>query len=270
MKQVFTFQNNTNPTSLTPPYPEKPTAVNKTINQLLTRFNLAGIRKTLDLRLHEAQEDNLSYSEFLEILLHDEKENREDNRRKRLYQEARFPFEKTIDDFDFSFQPGIKKGEILELATCKYIEKHENIIFVGQPGTGKTHLSIALGLKALAYGYTVLFTTVWDMITTLQQSRADHTYKRKIDYYLKPDLLILDELGYKTMGETTVEDFFEIVSARYEKKAIIITSNRDFPSWDKIFFDKTLTGAIIDRLIHHCHTFILKGESYRFQNRTRD
>jgi DNA replication protein DnaC len=224
----------------------------------------------LELRLHEAQEDNLSYSEFLEILLHDEKENREDNRRKRLYQEARFPFEKTIDDFDFSFQPSIKKGEILELATCKYIEKHENIIFVGQPGTGKTHLSIALGLKALAYGYTVLFTTVWNMITTLQQSRADHTYKRKIDYYLKPDLLILDELGYKTMGETTVEDFFEIVSRRYEKRSIIITSNRDFPSWDKIFFDKTLTGAIIDRLIHHCHTFILKGESYRFQNRTRD
>lgn len=241
----------------------------KTIYHLLTKFNLAGIRRTLELRLSEAQESNLSYSELLELLLEDEKGNREDNRRKRLYQEARFPFEKTLDDFEFAFQPSIRKGEILELATGKYIPKAENIIFVGQPGTGKTHLSVALGLKALGYGYTVLFTTVFDMITTLQQGRADHTYKRKIEYFTKPDLLILDELGYKTMGETTVEDFFEIVSRRYEKKSLVITSNRDFPSWDKIFFDKTLTGAIIDRLIHHCHTFVIKGESFRYQNRNQ-
>ena len=117
MKQVFSFQESNNPASSSPSYPQRPTGINKTINQLLTKFNLAWIRKTLELRLAEAQEDNLSYSEFLEILLTDEKENREDNRRKRLYQEAKFPFEKTIDDFDFTFQPSIKKGEILELAT---------------------------------------------------------------------------------------------------------------------------------------------------------
>jgi len=118
--------------------------------------------------------------------------------------------------------------------------------------------------------YTCLFTTVWDMITTLQSSRADMTYKKKIEYYTKPDLLILDELGYRSMGETTVEDFFEVVSRRYEKKSTIVTSNREFTSWDKIFIDKTLTGAIIDRLIHHCHTFIIKGESYRFKNRSKE
>lgn len=234
----------------------------------MTKFNLAGMRKTLELRLEEASKQDLSYSEFLEILLNDETTNREDNRRKKLHRQAKFPFEKYLDDFDFKFQSSIKKGEVLELSNCKFIPKGENIIFVGQPGTGKTHLSVALGYKALSYGYTVLFTTVFDMISNLQQGRADHTYRKKIDFYLKPDLLILDELGYRSLGETTVEDFFEIVSKRYGKKSIIITSNRDFPEWDSIFFDKTLTGAIIDRLIHHCHSFTITGESYRFQNRS--
>lgn len=243
--------------------------MNQTIS-CLKKFHLAGMVKTVELRLNQAKEGNLSCGEFLSLLLEDEKTNREDNRKKRLYQKAKFPYQKQLEEFDFSFQPSIKKQAILELAVCSFIPKAENIIFIGQPGTGKTHLSIALGLKALGYGYTVLFTTVWEMITSLQASRADYTYKRRIDYYLKPDLLILDELGYRSLGETTVEDFFEIVAKRYERKATIITSNREFPSWDKIFIDKTLTGAIVDRLIHHCHTFIIKGESYRMQNRDKN
>jgi len=174
-----------------------------------------------------------------------------------------------IEDFDFTFQPSVKKTEMMELATGNFIVKHENIIFIGQPGTGKTHLSIALGLKALGYGYTVLFTSVADMITTLEQSRADLSYQKKIQQYVKPDLLILDELGYKSMAESTVEDFFEIVSRRYEKGSIIITSNRDFQEWGKIFIDKTLTGAILDRLVHHCHIVTIKGESYRVSHRNQ-
>lgn len=233
----------------------------------LREFKLAGIIKTLDLRLEEAKNGNMSYSDFLNLLLEDEIDNRGDNRRKNLYHKAKLPFEKGLEEFDFVFQPSVKKKEILELATCKFIEKKENIIFIGQPGTGKTHLSVALGLKALEYSKTVLFTTVWDMITSLEQARADMSYKQKIQYYLRPDLLILDEMGYKSMAESTVEDFFEIVSGRYEKGSMIITSNRDFVNWDKILLDKTLTGAVIDRLIHHCHTIVIKGESYRFKNR---
>lgn len=242
----------------------------KNITSYLKDFRLAGIVKTYELRISEAAEKNISHKEFLEIILEDESLNRNDNRKKRMYSAAHFPKQKYMEDFDFTFQPTIKKGEILNLATGGFIPKGENIVFIGQPGTGKTHLSIALGLKALQYGYTCLFTTVWDMITTLQASRADFTYKKKIEYYTKPDLLILDELGYRSMGDTTVEDFFEIISKRYEKKSTIITSNREFISWDKIFFDKTLTGAIVDRLIHHCHTFIIKGESYRFKNKLND
>jgi DNA replication protein DnaC len=235
----------------------------------LREFKLSGIARTIDVRLTKAISENLSHSEFLELLLEDEINQRSDNRRKRLYGGAHLPYEKGLEDFDFTFQPSVKKAEILELATGNFIAKHENILFIGQPGTGKTHLSVALGLKALGYGYTVLFTSVAEMITTLEQSRADLSYQRKIQLYTKPDLLILDELGYKTMAESTVEDFFEIVSRRYEKGSIIITSNRDFGEWDKIFIDKTLTGAILDRLVHHCHITHIKGESYRVQHRNQ-
>lgn len=239
----------------------------KTLQQYCRQFNLAGIGKTFEDRIREAQENNLGYSEFLELLFQDEDQNRDENRKTKRYKEAKFPLEKRLEDFEFSFQPELKKGEILELASCRFLRKGDNIIFIGQPGTGKTHLSIALGIKALTLGYTVLFTSVHYMITTLQQSRADLAYQKKLELYNKPDLLILDELGYKSMGETTVEDFFEIVSRRYDKKAMIITSNREFAQRDKIFLDKTLTGAIIDRIIHHCHTFTIKGESYRFKAR---
>ena len=120
---------------------------------------------------------------------------------------------------------------MLALATCGFIEKRANIFFIGQPGTGKTHLSIALALEALKFGKTVLFTTVWDMITMLQQSRADYSYQKRLQWYTKPDLLILDELGYRSLDKTTGEDFYEIVSRRYEKGSIIITTNRSIPEW---------------------------------------
>lgn len=244
--------------------PLSPTGMKK-----LKDFKLSGMVRTVPIRLEEAQSAPLSHQEFLELLLEDEANQRAENRRKNLYGSAHLPFEKGIEDFDFTFQPSVKKAEILELATGNFIGKRENIIFVGQPGTGKTHLSVALGLAALGHGFSVLFTSVWEMITTLEQSRADMSYHKKVSQYVKPDLLVLDELGYKSMAESTVEDFFEIVSKRYEKGSIIMTSNRVFGEWDKIFIDKTLTGAILDRLVHHCHIITIKGESYRVQHRDK-
>jgi|SRR3989344_2290184 len=237
------------------------------LKRRLRGFKLSGMVKTLELRLKQTEEDGLGSVEFLALLLEDEINQRTDNRRKRLYTSAHLPFEKGLEDFDFAFQPSIKKQEILELATCHFLEKKTNIIFIGQPGTGKTHLSVALGLKALGYGKTALFSSVWEMIQKLQASRADFSYQKKIEEYLKPDLLILDELGYRSMAEKTVEDFFEIVSRRYEKGSIIITSNRSISEWDKVFIDKTLTTAVVDRLMHHCTIIEIKGESYRFKKK---
>ena len=145
------------------------------IEKKLREFKLSGMLSTLEMRIKQCQEDNLGCSEFLGLLLEDETNKRADNRHARLYSKAHLPFEKGIEDFDFSFQPTIKKQEIMELTTCRFIEKHTNIVFIGQPGTGKTHLSVALALQALGRGKTVLFTTVWDMINQLQQSRADYS-----------------------------------------------------------------------------------------------
>ena len=237
------------------------------IEKKLKEYRLSGMIQTLEMRLQQATEDKLGYTEFLGLLLEDETNKRSDNKHARLYRGAHLPFEKDLEDFDFTFQPMLKKQDILELATLRFLDKKANILFLGQPGTGKTHLSVALALKALGYGKTVLFTSVWEMITQLQQSRADYSYQKKIQTYLKPDLLILDVLGYRSMAESTVEDFFEIVSRRYEKGSIIITTNRAVNEWDKVFIDKTLTTAVVDRLLHHCSVIEIKGESYRFKKR---
>lgn len=237
------------------------------IEKKLRELHLSGMIPTLEARCKQATEDSLGYAEFLGLLLEDETDKRTDTRNHRLYKNAHLPFEKGIEDFDFTFQPSLKKQEILELSTLRFLDKKGNILFLGQPGTGKTHLSVALALQALGHGKTVLFTSVWEMINTLQQSRADYSYQKKIQFFLKPDLLIMDELGYRSMAEKTVEDFFEIVSRRYEKGSIIITSNRSISEWDKVFIDKTLTTAVLDRLLHHCSVIEIKGDSYRFKKK---
>jgi DNA replication protein DnaC len=233
----------------------------------LRSFRLTGMAKTLTARMQQAEAGNLSFTEFLGLLLEDEVNARADNRRQRLYKAAKLPFAKGLEDFDFAFQPSINKREIIELSTCQFLAERKNILLIGQTGTGKTHLSVAIALQALGAGKTVLFTTVWDMINRLQQSRADLSYHKKIQTYLKPDLLILDELGYRSMAERTVEDFFGIISKRYEKGSTIITTNRELKEWDKVFIDKTLTSAIIDRLLHHSRIIEIRGESYRHKHR---
>lgn len=165
----------------------------------LKDFKLSGIYNSIEERLSFAKEKDLSYTDFLELLLEDEANNRRDNSYKKRYAKAKFLAHKKIEDFDFSFQPSINKRVINDCLTCNFIKEKRNIVFIGNPGTGKTHLSIAMGIKSLMKGYKVLFTSVSEMLQNLNASKADNSYYQKVSFYLTPDLLILDELGFKRL-----------------------------------------------------------------------
>lgn len=236
----------------------------------LRDLKLAGMVQSLEERNQYAIDHKLSYLEFMEILLEDEFNNRKENNYRKRFQKAKIPINKKLEDFDFSFQPSINRKEINDLATCHFIEKKENILFMGQPGTGKTHLATALGLKALLKGYKVVFARVSELLSALQAGRADNTYRSKINQLFLADLLILDELGFKMMDQKMVEDLFEVVSKKYETGSIIITSNKTFQEWNRIFNDSVLATAILDRLIHHSHLIVIKWESFRIKSKKKD
>ena len=235
----------------------------------LTDLHLAGIVKAADMRIDQAIKEKMSYAEFLEILISDEYLNRSRNRHTRLLGRAKFPQHKTLEEFNFSWQPGLNRQEIYGMGTCEFIRRKENAAFIGLPGTGKTHLSIALGIKAVEQGYSVLFTTLSEMLEELYISRADNSFRQKLKKYVQPDLLIIDEFGLKKLNQTNVDDLYEIVARRYELNSTIITSNKEFDEWGKILFDPVLASAILDRFVHHCNFITIHGDSYRMKERQR-
>jgi len=241
--------------------------MNNTTAERLKSMHLSGIAKSLDMRIEQAIREKLSYPEFFEILLSDEASNRANNGNIRRMHRAHFPCQKSIEEFDFNAQPSINRQNIYQLGTCEFIRKKENITFIGKPGTGKTHLSIAIGVKAVLQGYTVLFTTLSDMLDDLFMSRADNSYHRQLQNYILPDLLIIDELGLRKLNQTSVDDFYEVIAKRYEKKSTIITSNKEFNEWGRVLFDPVLATAILDRLVHHCNFVNIKGASFRMRER---
>lgn len=239
------------------------------MNVLKTRlrdFKLSGIYNSLEERLSYAKEKSLAYTEFLELLMEDEYNNRRDNSYKKRFSKAKLPAYKTIEDFDFSFQPSIDKRIVNDCLTCNFIKEKKNIVFIGSPGTGKTHLSIAISIKALMKGYKVLFTSVSELLHNLNASKADNSYYQRVNFYLTPDLLVLDELGFKKLPSYSADDFFEVISRRYEKGSIIITTNKSFEHWKDIFQDQTLASAILDRIVHYSTIIKITGSSYRAKN----
>lgn len=241
--------------------------MNDALQDKLRKLHFSGIIKTTDTRIEQAIREKLSYQEFLEILINDELMNRTNNGNKKRMQRAKFPQLKTMEEFNFNYQPSINRQTIYHLGACEFIRKKENIAFIGPPGTGKTHLAISIGAKAVVQGYSVVFITLNDMLEDLYISRADNSFAQRLKKYTQCDLLIIDELGLKKLNQTSVDDFYEVIAKRYEQRSTIITSNKTFEEWGRILFDPVLATAILDRFVHHCNFIVINGESYRMRER---
>jgi len=241
--------------------------MNDALQDKLRKLHFSGIIKTADMRIEQAIREKLSYQEFLEILINDELMNRTNNGNQRRMQQAKFPQIKTMEEFNFNYQPSINRQTIYHLGACEFIRKKENIAFIGPPGTGKTHLAISIGAKAVVQGYSVIFITLNDMLEDLYMSRADNSFAQRLKKYTQCDLLIIDELGLKKLNQTSVDDFYEVIAKRYEQRSTIITSNKTFEEWGRILFDPVLATAILDRFVHHCNFIVINGESYRMRER---
>jgi len=232
----------------------------------LRSLKLAAISQNLELRNRYALEHKIGYIEFLELLVEDELSNRQTNGYQNKLRESKLYTQKVLDSYDFSYQPQVDKRQIYDLASCRFIDQKYNVVFMGKPGVGKTHLANAIGLEAVKKGKKVLFIHSNEMVEKLYSSRADGTYQATMQKFLKPDLLILDELGFKKMPQYSMEDFFEIIRKRYENGSMIITTNRNFEDWGALFGDKVIASAIIDRIVHHATIVRLQGNSYRIKN----
>lgn len=193
------------------------------------------------------------------------KELEEKEKRTALYsvKTAGFPFEKTMKDYDFSYQPSVNREEMLEYGSLRFIENKENLLFVGSPGTGKTHLATAIGIEAAMHHYSTYFITMQELISQLRRAEAENRLETRLRHFQKYKLLIIDELGYLNMEEEAANLFFQLISRRYESKSTIITTNKSLGRWGEVFRDPIITNAILDRLLHHAHVVQIVGPSYR-------
>jgi DNA replication protein DnaC len=210
---------------------------------VLKKLRLSGVLQSLDLRLRQATEDNISPLEFLYRLLADEVERREGKQLQLRLNRAAFESHKSFDEFDFGFNPELPKAKLLDLATCRFLDTHTNILVVGPAGVGKSHASQAIGQRACMAGYSALYTTAHQLFTTLRAARADGTYERKLARFTSPRLLIVDDLGLRPLVYDEPMDLYELIRQRYERGSMILTSNRDVAEWYPLFGDDLLASA---------------------------
>ena len=235
----------------------------------LTRLRLLKCRERLEALLQEAAAKELSYADFLDQVLSEEVASKVDKNILMRTSLARFPFVKSLEVFDFSYQPSLDKKQIQQVATCHFIEHGENVVLLGPPGVGKSHLAIGLGLKAIVQGYRVLFTTAAAMIATLTRALTENRLEDKLKLYTIPRLLIIDEIGYLPIDRTEANLFFQLISRRYEKGPMILTSNQSFGAWGEVFGDRVLATGILDRVLHHAITINIRGHSYRLKEKLK-
>jgi DNA replication protein DnaC len=233
----------------------------------LKRLRMSGILDTLALRNEQAIREKLSYIEFLNSLIQDEVERRAQKQLTLRLRRATVNTAKTLEEFDFGFNPSVNRQQILHLASCDYIRQKRNVLLCGPTGVGKTHLAQALAHEACRKGFDVLFVNAHKMLQHIHGGRADGSYERRLQNYLRPDLLVLDDFGLKPLRPPAPEDLYDVVNERYERGSIILTSNRAPKEWSDLFGDPLLASAGLDRLAHRAEIVVITGASFRAQGR---
>jgi len=230
---------------------------------LLKKLRLSGVLQSLELRLQQAREDSLPYEEFLFRLLSDEVERRDGKQLEQRVRRANFEHDKTLEDFDFHFNPNVPKARVIDLATCTFVEKRQSVLLLGPAGVGKSHIAQALGHRACRLGKSVLHVVAQDLFKQLRAARADGSHDRRMLRFTTPDLLIIDDLGLRPLRDDEPVDLYEIIRTRYERHSTMITSNRTASEMGELFGDPLLASAAMDRLLHDAHVLILEGASFR-------
>ena len=233
------------------------------LDNKLHMLKLGGILETLEMRLDQAQKEGINFSQFLELLLEDEVQHRANKRLAVRIVRAHFEEEKSLEGFDFNFNPKLPAQYIRELATCQFIERKEAVILCGPVGVGKTHLAQALGHQACRSGYNVLFMKSSRLLADLGGGRADETWEKRLQHYLKPNLLILDDFAMKEFTKTQAEDVYELIDRRYRNGSLIVTANRAPKDWYPLFPNPVIAESVLDRIISGAHMITLTGKSYR-------
>jgi DNA replication protein DnaC len=243
--------------------------MNDALSKALKQLRLSGLLQTLEVRLQEAASHGLSHADFLELLVQDELLVRSDRTVQRRLKAACFREQKTLEDFDWAFNPSIKKKQIFDLASGRYLREGRDVLWLGPPGVGKSHLVQALGYQAVKMGFGVLYKSIFDVVRDFLHDEAFGVEEKVLAKYLKPDLLIIDDMGMKQLPKRSGEYLFEVIMRRYETRSTMMTSNRPLADWGKLIGDVPAATAILDRFLHHAEVVTLSGRSYRLRNQAR-
>jgi DNA replication protein DnaC len=241
----------------------------ETLRTRLATLGLATVDACLEAHLERAAKEETSYAQFLCDLLEEEVTARQDRVLSTRLRVAHLPYQKTLSQFDFSFQPSIDPRQIRELETLRFVAEASNVILLGPPGVGKTHLAIGLAIAAIRGGYSASFTTAQELGVELGKAAREGRLEERLRVYLRPKVLVVDEVGYLPLDRVGATIFFQLISARYERGSILLTSNKSYGDWGEIFGELTLATAILDRLLHHSTTLNIRGESYRLKERRK-
>jgi DNA replication protein DnaC len=236
------------------------------VKEAARRLHLANLEENLDALLARAEGATMGYLEFLDLVLEDETGVREGRRFRNALKLSGLPHHKTIDEFDFAFQPDLDQRKVKDLATLGFVEGRSNVALLGPPGVGKTMLAVGLAVAACQSGFSIYFSTLDDVVRNLKEAEATGRFAKKLQTYLKPSVLVIDEVGYLPLARAEANMVFQLVTRRYERGSIILTSNKAFSEWGQVFGDDVLASAILDRLLHHCDVISINGPSYRLKD----